>query len=60
LTASSELTNEDIGKITVRAKISFVAVNYSKAKTALKILAEGRIKKQRVRARIIRSTTNNL
>ncbi|MFK8076938.1 MAG: ATP-dependent RNA helicase DbpA [Granulosicoccus sp.] len=53
LTAGSELSNDDIGKITVQAKISFVAVDYSKAKTALKILAEGRIKKQRVRARII-------
>jgi len=54
LTADSNLTNDDIGKITVQAKLSFVAVNYNKAKQALMILSEGRIKKQKIRARIIR------
>ena len=54
LTADFNLTNDDIGKITVQAKISFVAVNYNKAKQALKILSEGRIKKQKIRAKIIR------
>ena len=54
LTAGSDLTNDDIGKITVQAKISFVAVNFAKAAAALKILSEGRIKKQRIKARLIR------
>lgn len=54
LTASGELSNDDIGKITVQAKVSFVAVNHSKADTALHLLSEGRIKKVRVRARLLR------
>lgn len=53
LTADSELTNDHIGKITVQAKISFVAVDYAKAPGALKTLTEGRIKRQKVRARLI-------
>ncbi len=53
LTASSELSNDDIGKIKVQAKVSFVAVEYSKAKIALNILSDGKIKKRKVRARII-------
>lgn len=54
LTADSEITNDQIGKITVQAKISFVAVESTLGKKALKILSEGRIKKQKVRARLIR------
>jgi len=54
LTASEELLKEDIGKIKVQAKVAFVAVAYAKAKTALKIISEERIKKKNVRARIIR------
>ena len=53
LTADSSLTNDHIGKITVQAKVSFVAVEFAKAKTALDILSNGRIKKQRVRVRQI-------
>lgn len=53
LTANTDLTNDDLGKITVRAKVSFVAVNHDKAKLALKILSEERIKRQKVRARLI-------
>ena len=53
LTANNNLTNDDLGKITVRAKVSFVAVNQDKANQALKILSEGRIKRQNVRARLI-------
>lgn len=53
LTASSALSNDDIGKITVLAKTAFVAVARDKADLALKILAEGRIKKQKVRVRVL-------
>jgi len=53
LTAGSELTSDDIGKITVQTKVSFVAVDFAKGPSALKILSEGRIKRQKVRARII-------
>ena len=53
LTADSSLTNDHIGKITVQAKVSFVAIDFAKAKTALDILTNGRIKKQRVRVRLI-------
>ena len=53
LTADSELNNDQIGKITVQAKMSFLAVDYAKADVALKILSERRIKRQKVRARLI-------
>jgi len=52
LTADSGLTNDDIGKITVQAKVSFVAVDADKATRALKTLTDGRIKRQKVKARI--------
>lgn len=55
LTANSQMSNEDIGKIKVQAKNSFVAVNRDKANTALSILNDNRVKKQKVRARIIRA-----
>jgi len=51
LTADSTLTNDHIGKITVQAKVSFVAVDFAKAKTALDILSNGKVKKRRVRVR---------
>ena len=47
------LTNDDIGKITVLAKLAFVAVAFDKADVALDILSNGKIKKQKVRARIL-------
>jgi len=53
LTAGSDLSSDDIGKITVQAKMSFVAVSFNKAKLALKIVSEGKIKKKRVRARLL-------
>jgi len=53
LTADSDLTNDHIGKITVQAKVSFVAVDFDKAKMAFDILSNGRIKKQKVRVRRI-------
>lgn len=53
LTAGSALSKDDIGKITVQARMGFVAVAYAKATIAAKILSEGRVKKQKVRARII-------
>ena len=53
LTSSSVLTNDDIGKITVLAKNAFVAVARDKSELALKILIEGRVKKQKIRARIV-------
>lgn len=53
LTAGSMLTNDDIGKITVLAKLAFVAVAFDKADVALDILSNGKIKKQKVRARIL-------
>ena len=53
LTTDSELNNDQIGKITVQAKMSFLAVDYAKADVALKILSERRIKRQKVRARLI-------
>ena len=53
LTASAELSKDDIGKIKVQAKVAFVAIAYGKAKLALKILSEERIKKQKARVRIL-------
>ncbi|MFK7861629.1 MAG: ATP-dependent RNA helicase DbpA [Granulosicoccus sp.] len=53
LTAGSALTNDDIGKITVLAKLAFVAVSFDKANVALDILSNGKIKRQKVRARIL-------
>lgn len=53
LTADSALNNDDIGKITVQAKMSYVAVDYDKARLALQILSEKRIKKLKIRARIL-------
>ncbi|MFK8082483.1 MAG: ATP-dependent RNA helicase DbpA [Granulosicoccus sp.] len=53
LTAESQMSNDDIGKITVLAKAAFVAVNVDKADVALSTLANGKIKRQKVRARIL-------
>jgi len=54
LTNSAELTNDDIGKITVLAKLAFVAIVSEKADVAMNILSNGKIKRKRVRARILR------
>lgn len=53
LTASSELANEQIGKITVQAKMAYVAVKREEAKLALSILNGGKIKGRKVRVRIL-------
>ena len=54
LTAGSALTNDDIGKITVLPKISYIAIDRNKADVAMEILTGGRIKKQKIRAKQIR------
>ena len=54
LTADSGLTSTDIGKISVLPKVSYVAISHEKAQLALQTLNEGRIKKRKVRAKIIR------
>lgn len=53
LTAGSDLTNDDIGKITVLAKLSFVAISFEKADMAMSILSNGKIKRQKIRARLL-------
>jgi len=53
LTASAELSNNDIGKITVLAKVSYVAVTRKKSDLAMRILKNGRIKKQKVRVTLV-------
>ena len=54
LTASAELSNENIGKITVQARNSFVSLDTNLADKGLSIVSAGRIKRQKVRARILR------
>lgn len=54
LTAGDALRSDDIGKITVRATMSFVAVDAGRAEAALALLSDGRIKKRKVRARLVR------
>ncbi|RDV25645.1 ATP-dependent RNA helicase DbpA [Alteromonas aestuariivivens] len=51
LTKDASLPGEDIGKITVRQQISYVAVKLRSVKRALKQFREGQIKGKRVRAR---------
>lgn len=53
LTASEQLGQDDIGKIKVQAKMAFVAVSFNKTHIALSIFSEGRVKKQKVRARVL-------
>jgi len=54
LTASGEISGEQIGKITVFDKIAYVAVAQKIAKSALAILADGKIKGRKFRVRRLR------
>jgi len=54
LTASGELAGDQIGKITLFDRLAYVAVQRQVAKTALAILAEGRIKGKSFRVRRLR------
>jgi ATP-independent RNA helicase DbpA len=54
LTAHPEISQEDIGKIKVQAKISFVAVNKNKAGLALKVLTEEKVKRTKTRPRMLK------
>jgi len=53
LTAKQQLAGQQIGKINVTARRSFVAVERRVAKQALKLLTEGRLKGRSFRARIL-------
>ena len=53
LTAHPEIGQDDIGKIKVQAKISFVAITKNKAGLALKILNNEKIKRCKTRPRIL-------
>jgi ATP-dependent RNA helicase DbpA len=54
LTATGEISGEQIGKITLFDRIAYVAVAQKQAKLALKILEEGKIKGRKFRARLLR------
>jgi len=54
LTANGEIAGEQIGKITLFDTIAYVAVAQKAAKTAVAILAEGKIKGKNFRARLLR------
>lgn len=53
LTASKQLTNDDLGKIQLHDIWSFVAVKRSKVKLALQLLQQGKIKGKSIRARML-------
>ncbi len=53
LTASKQLTNDDLGKIQLHDIWSFVAVKRSKLKLALQLLQQGKIKGKSIRARLL-------
>lgn len=53
LTASKEITGDDLGRIQVYDIWSFVAVRRSLAQVALRMLQEGKIKGKTVRSRIL-------
>ena len=54
LTASKDIAGDQIGKITLFDRVSYVAVEQSVAKLALMTLAEGKIKGRKFRARLLR------
>jgi len=54
LTASGEITGNLIGKITLFDKVAYVAIEQKAAKLALEILAHGKIKGRKFRARRLR------
>ena len=53
LTASKQLTNDDLGKIQLHDIWSFVAVKRSAVRLALQLIAEGKIKGKSIRARAL-------
>lgn len=53
LTASKQLTNDDLGKIQLHDMWSFVAVKRSAVKLALQLIQQGKIKTKSVRARLL-------
>ena len=53
LTASKQLTNDDLGKIQLHDIWSFVAVKRSKLKLALQLIQQGKIKGKSIRARAL-------
>lgn len=55
LTAEQRLSGEQIGKIQVTARRSYVAVERTQAKLALAQLTEGKLKGRNFRARLLRS-----
>lgn len=54
LTASGEIVGDQIGRITLFDKVTYVAVEQKVAKLALKILEDGKIKGRKFRARLLR------
>jgi len=53
LTAGSAMSNDDIGRITVQARVSFVAVNTASCEVALNLFSQGRVKKRTVRVQLL-------
>lgn len=53
LTASKQLTNDDLGKIQLHDIWSFVAVKRTAVKLALQLIQQGKIKGKRIRARAL-------
>ena len=54
LTSGGILSGDNVGKIAIFDKVSYVAVDSGVAKQAVKILAEGKIKGRKYRSRLIR------
>ncbi len=54
LTSGNGLIGDQIGKITISDKVSYVAINQESVKQALTILAEGKIKGRKFRAKRLR------
>jgi len=54
LTANREIAGDQIGKITLFDRVSYVAVEQAVAKLALTVLTEGKIKGRKFRARLLR------
>lgn len=54
LTATSEIAGDQIGKITLFDRVSYVAVEQAVAKLALSVLTEGKIKGRKFKARLLR------
>jgi ATP-independent RNA helicase DbpA len=53
LTASKQLTNDDLGKIQLHDIWSFIAVKRSAVRLALQLIQQGKIKGKSIRARAL-------